>query len=70
MTIYLAIITTILVITQIIRVTQNGINLARNNKVFDAQLKQIGDVTDEDLRMQKEAYKLLVEYFKKKGRKE
>jgi hypothetical protein len=44
---------------------QNTINLYRNNKVFEAQLKQIGDVTNEDLEMQKEAYRLMVEYFKR-----
>lgn len=67
MTVYLTIITTILVITQIIRIVQNTINLYRNNKVFEAQLKQIGDVTKEDLETQKEAYRLMVEYFKAKG---
>ena len=65
MTLYLTIITTILVITQIIRIVQNTINLYRNNKVFDAQLKQLGEVTNEDLETQKEAYRLLVEYFKR-----
>ena len=67
MTIYLAIITTVLVITQIIRVVQNTINLYRNNKVFDAQLKQLGEVTNEDLETQKEAYRLAVKYFKDKS---
>lgn len=71
MTIYLAIITTALVITQIIRVVQNTINLYRNNKVFDAQLKQISDISEEDLRIQKKAFRLVVEYFEKKwGEKE
>jgi hypothetical protein len=46
---------------------QNTINLYRNNKVIEAQLKQIGDVTKEDLETQKEAYRLMVEYFKAKG---
>ena len=65
MTLYLTIITTILVITQIVRIVQNTINLYRNNKVIEAQLKQIGDVTNEDLETQKEAYRLMVEYFKR-----
>lgn len=65
MTLYLTIITTILVITQIIRIAQNAINLYRSNKVFEAELKQISDVTNEDLATQKEAYRLLVEYFKR-----
>lgn len=71
MTLYLTIITTALVITQIIRIAQNAINLHRSNKVFEAELKQISDVTNEDLATQKEAYRLMVEYFKqKKGGKE
>lgn len=69
MTLYLTIITTILVITQIIRIVQNTINLYRNNKVFEAQLKQIDEVTNEDLKTQKEAYRLMVEYFRKNGRR-
>ena len=32
---YLAIITTLLVLTQIIRVTQNAISLSRNDKVYE-----------------------------------
>lgn len=64
MTIYLTIITTILVITQIIRIVQNAINLYRQNKVIDEQLKHIGMVTDEDLETQKEAYRLIVKHFK------
>ena len=39
MTLYLTIITTALVITQIIRIVQNAINLYRSNKVFEAELK-------------------------------
>ena len=64
MTLYLTIITTILVITQVIRIAQNAINLYRNNKVFEAQLKQIEDITQEDLETQKEAYRLMVKHFK------
>jgi hypothetical protein len=48
---------------------QNTINLYRNNKVFEAQLKQIGEVTNEDLKTQKEAYRLMVEHFRKNGRR-
>lgn len=64
MTLYLTIITTILVLTQIIRIVQNTIHLKRNNKIIDAQLKQISDVTEEDFQTQREAYRLMVEYFK------
>jgi uncharacterized protein YjaG (DUF416 family) len=65
MTVYLTIITTILAITQVIRIVQNTINLYRNNKVFEAQLKQIEDVTQEDLDIQREAYRLMVKHFKR-----
>lgn len=54
---YLAIITTVLVITQVIRLIQNSINLQRQNK----QLKDIPNITNEDIEMQKKAYKLIVE---------
>ena len=48
MTVYLAIITTVLVVTQVIRIVQNTINLHRNNKVVKAQLDHIGDISNED----------------------
>lgn len=66
MTTYLVIITTVLVITQFVRVVQNGINLKRQNKSLDAQLKQLDEVTNEDLKIQKEANRLIVEYLKSK----
>ena len=61
---YLAIITTALVITQIIRVVQNAIMLHRQEKKLDAQLREFDEVTNEDLKTQKEAYRLIVEHFK------
>lgn len=67
MTTYLVIITTVLVITQIIRITQNAINLKRQNKVFDAQLGHLKEVTNKDMETQREANRLIVEYLKKKG---
>lgn len=68
MNIYLAIITTVLVATQIIRIVQNAINLYRNNKVIDEQLKHIGNITDEDLETQKEAYRLIVQHYRTQNR--
>lgn len=59
---YLAIITTVLVVTQVIRVTQNAIQLRRQVK----QLSHIEDVTNEDLRTQKKAYTLIVDYLEKR----
>lgn len=61
---YLAIITTALVITQVIRVVQNAIMLHRQEKKLDAQLREFDEVTNEDLKTQKEAYRLIVEHFK------
>lgn len=63
MNIYLAIITTALVITQIIRVTQNTISLRRNNEIYKKELKELADVElkKEDFEMQRKAYRLIVE---------
>ena len=57
MTTYLTIITTALVLTQIIRVTQNQISLRRQEKVFDNGLK----ITKEDFENQRRFYKLAIE---------
>ena len=57
MTTYLTIITTALVLTQIIRVTQNQISLRRQERVFDNGLK----ITKEDFENQRRFYKLAVE---------
>lgn len=56
---YLTIITTVLVLTQVIRITQNHIQLRRQNKLFKAQLGQIADVTQDDLDMQRDVYRML-----------
>ena len=60
---YLAIITTDLVITQVIRVTQNAISLHRQNTLYDRQLKELKDLElkKDDFEMQKRAYRLIVE---------
>lgn len=62
MEIYLAIITTVLVITQVIRVTQNAVQLHRQVK----SIAHLEDVTNQDLRTQKRAYELLVEFLESK----
>lgn len=63
MNIYLAIITTVLVATQIIRLIQNSIQLRRQHILFKEQLGQIQDVTQEDFDIQRKAYRLIVEHF-------
>lgn len=62
---YLIVITTVLVATQIIRVTQNTIQLVRQNKMIKKETDRLGDVTDEDMAMHREFYKLGCEYLSK-----
>ena len=61
---YLVIITTALVITQIVRLIQNAVQLHRQNVLFQKQLGQIEDVTQADLDVQRKAYRLAVEYLR------
>ena len=65
---YLAIITTVLVITQIIRVFQNTIQLRRQKTLFKAQLKELADMelTEKDFETQRKAYRLAVEFFEQR----
>ena len=62
---YLAIITTVLVITQIIRVAQNHIQLRRQKILFKKQLGELADmeIQKEDFEYQKKAYRLIVEWL-------
>jgi len=64
---YLTIMVTVLVLTQIIRITQNAIQLHRQNKLFEAELYQIKDlnITKTDYNMQRKAYRLIVEHFER-----
>lgn len=63
MNVYLVIITTVLVITQVIRITQNTISLHRQGKLFKKQVGELADmeVSKEDFEMQRKAYRLIVE---------
>ena len=58
---YLVVITTILVATQVIRIVQNTLSLYRQNKLFKAELGQLSDITDSDLKRKMEVDKLLIE---------
>ena len=60
---YLVIITTALVITQVIRVTQNAIQLRRQNTLYKRQLKDLAEyeLQKEDFEYQRKAYRLIVE---------
>lgn len=69
MNIYLAIITTVLVVTQIIRVFQNHIQLRRQHILFKKQLGQLAEFepTKEDFETQRKAYRLIVEHLEAEG---
>ena len=60
---YLTIITTVLVLTQIIRITQNYISLRRQNVLYKKQLAELADleISKEDFEYQRKAYRLIVE---------
>lgn len=60
MTIYLVIITTVLVITQIIRLVQNSANLHHQNEMLKRSIESLDDVTNEDIRTQKKVFQLLL----------
>ena len=61
MSIYLTIITTVLVATQIIRITQNAIQLHRQNKKIDQTLGWIksNDISERDFEIQREVFYML-----------
>lgn len=66
---YLAIITTVLVITQIVRLIQNAVQLHRQNILFKEQLGHLADCnpTEQDFENQRKAYRLIVDYLEEKG---
>ena len=64
---YLAIITTALVVTQIIRLVQNTISMRQYSRRVNEQLRMIDSITNEDIRIQREAYRLIVEHFEKEA---
>lgn len=65
---YLCVITTVLVLTQIIRVSQNAITLHRQNVLFQKQCEEVRDIDimKEDFETQRKAYQLIVDYFENK----
>ena len=66
---YLAIITTVLVITQVVRMIQNAVQLHRQNILFKEQLGHLADCnpTEQDVENQRKAYRLIVDYLEEKG---
>lgn len=63
MDIYLTIMVTILVITQVVRIAQNTIHLHRQSDLIKKELSRFECVTQEDFNNQKKAYSLAVKYF-------
>ena len=66
---YLAIITTVLVITQIVRLIQNAVQLHRQNVLLKEQLGHLANCnpTKQDFENQRKAYRLIVDYFEEKA---
>ena len=66
---YLAIITTVLVITQIVRLIQNAVDLHRQNVLFKEQLGHLADCnpTKQDFENQRKEYRMIVDYLEEKA---
>lgn len=62
---YLTIMVTVLVITQVIRITQNQISLRRTEKAVKRDLDWINEreITKEDFEVQREAFQLLRDHL-------
>lgn len=67
MNIYLAIITTVLVLTQVIRITQNAIQLHRQEKRIEKDLAWIrdNDISQRDFEVQRDCSYLLRDYLER-----
>ena len=65
---YLAIMTTVLVVTQIVRLIQNAVQLRRQGVLFREQLGELAEMqlTERDFEIQKKAYRLAAAYFEHK----
>lgn len=68
---YLIIITSVLVLTQIIRITQNTISLQRQNKQIKRDIEWINerDITKEDFDVQRECFYLIRDCLKSNKKK-
>lgn len=63
--IYLQIVVTVILLTQLVRTIQNGISLYRQNKVFKESCGQLSDVTQQDLENQRKAYRMMVAHYER-----
>ena len=64
----LIVMTTVLVATQVIRITQNFVQLSRQSKAIKRELERVGEITDEDIATQKRLFTTACEYLD--GKKE
>ena len=66
---YLKIITTVLVVTQVIRVTQNHISLFRQEKKIRETCDWVkeNDISEKDFQTQREVFEMLHSYLTEKG---
>lgn len=62
---YLVIITTVLVATQVIRITQNAVQLYRQKKVFEKQMEGIEDISNFDIHRQRRMHDLVIAYLER-----
>ena len=69
MTTYLTIITTTLVLTQIIRITQNHISLFRQEKKIKKKIGRIkdNDISERDFEIQRQVFYILYNKLKKEN---
>ena len=63
---YLTIMVTVLVLTQVVRITQNMISLRRNNELIKKQIAGLQEITNQDIDRQRTAYDLTIRYMKMK----
>ena len=63
---YLTIMVTVLVLTQVVRITQNMISLRRNNELIKNQIAGLQEITNQDIDRQRTAYDLTIRYMKMK----
>ena len=68
---YLVIITTVLVITQILRIAQNTISLHGQNKMIKRSLEGLDDIQQIDIDNQRKMHGLVIAYLEKiKGKED
>ena len=67
MNVYLAIMTTVLVLTQVIRITQNAIQLHRQEKAIAKDLAWLKDrdISERDFDVQRDCFYLLRDYLER-----